>query len=157
MADWKYIMIEVDGCHIPIIFPSRLAHVDVSRAMHRVVSENGKKFAPTVSAGFLSGMIVASAHGSSESLGDLKSRGRIDRALINEMPYAHGLTDGIACESIVIESALKLLGEAFIGSEDLLVDDDHPPKKAKKYSGAQYCKSCNARPGHHHRAGCAYG
>lgn len=149
MADWKYIMLEVDGTHVPVLFPPVLVHEDVARHMKAVTEKTLKAPVELVSAGFVTGLIASSCNGKSESLNGLKSRGAIDRALINEYPYAHGRTDGIACEPMIIETALRMLSPAFAGSAEAYSDE------SPRYQNGR-CKGCNAPRKHHHRTGCPY-
>lgn len=110
MADWKYIMFEARGVHVPIIFPNSLTHADVAQRLQLVVSDQLKDYAQVVSAGFITGLVAVATEGLSETL-NIKSR-RADRAIINEMPYAGGRTDGLSCEPMVIEAVMRQLNPA---------------------------------------------
>lgn len=88
---WKYVMLKVnspDGMEyaFPVIFPDKLAHSDVFRALRRHCP--GNDLAGIKSAGFVA-LNVASAFGHSESL-KVDSQAE-DKDIINNYDYQHGI------------------------------------------------------------------
>lgn len=64
----KYIILEDEnGMILPIIFPERLIHSEVSRAIQRVARKNLNSFYEPVSAGFVE-IKDCTVHGKSETL-----------------------------------------------------------------------------------------
>jgi hypothetical protein len=95
----KYIIIEIPIGNsgllrdLPIIFPDELVHAEVFACVSR---HDGVARARPIAAGFLSSMSVGetgACYGESESLGKLKSRGKIDDQLISMIDYTHGVKD----------------------------------------------------------------
>lgn len=93
---FNYIVLEVKSIELPdapptelpIIYPDRLVHADVAKAIMGCESLKGFDVKP-ISAGSV--LIHCDAtHGSSTTL-DLKS-GITDTALINNFPYFHGIS-----------------------------------------------------------------
>lgn len=75
----KYVMFEVKlnltTMSVPVLFPNLVVHKEVADAMAMCLRRHwrGAEIKP-VSAGFISQLEVAKAHGKSESMGDLESR-----------------------------------------------------------------------------------
>lgn len=111
MAEWKYVMFELNRRHFPVLFPGELIHADVARAMGYAVREHAVATSPNdwsskpVSAGFCGSLIVTSAHGKSETLG-LSSRSE-DRSLINLWPYDQGRGDPVISEAMIFEAVRR--------------------------------------------------
>jgi len=107
---WKYVAYTVDYQRtVPIIFPKTLNHVDVARAMSKVISERGRRPATVDSAGFIDALGIAGVSGSSESLDNLSSRS-IDATIINNMPYEFGLASMLpGVEKMVLTQVVQLL------------------------------------------------
>lgn len=120
MSDWKYVMFEANGQMVPVIFPNTLIHQDMADGAghairhHVIRAKPGNWSSKLVSAGFVANLAVLSAYGKSESLDNLKS-GKDDTQIINEMPYCHGLLDGMPVEAMylmgVIESLMSRVRE----------------------------------------------
>lgn len=78
----------------PIVFPDALVHADVAAALALHLPQ--LKGAMPCAAGFLSSMEVGehgACHGKSESLGNLKSRGKEDDVLMMCWDYLHGVVN----------------------------------------------------------------
>jgi len=91
MADWKYVMFEVDGRKCPVIFPNELIHEDVARMLYGLVQQAYNGPAMPVSAGFISALQVISTDGRSEMLNMDSEPG--DAKVINSLPYTNGRED----------------------------------------------------------------
>ena len=108
MADWKYVMFEMNGAAVPVLFPPILVHKDVEDAMARCIRKTAIETSPkdwssrTLSAGFCSQLVVLGTHGNSETIG-IGSREQ-DRTLINEWPYAHGMESPMPIEQHIFEA-----------------------------------------------------
>lgn len=78
----------------PIVFPDALIHADVAAALALHLPQ--LKGAMPCAAGSLSSMevgAVGACHGKSETLGNLKSRGKQDDTLMMCWDYLHGVVD----------------------------------------------------------------
>jgi len=149
-------MYVIDGQKVPVIFPNHVNHVDVAQRLNRVMSAEGRRSAPVDSAGFISGLMITGTHGESESLGGLKSRGDIDRKVINEMPYCAGREGGLDIEAMMIEAVIRQLGPAFIGSAEAFSNKLKKKDKDPDRRVNGRCRECNAPRHHHHRTGCSH-
>lgn len=96
MADWKYVIFKdpKTGAETPILFPGNLTHSDVVEYLWPIFPDDkGLTRTNVVSAGFIPALQIINAEGSSESL-NIHSRPQ-DAAIINLMPYAHGLPNSV--------------------------------------------------------------
>lgn len=86
---WKYIVFGAGLMEIPVIFPDRLVHVDVAKAIVRALPRVRVVACKVVSAGMLE-FPSLECHGRSETLG-IDSRGEEDSRLILMYDYLHGI------------------------------------------------------------------
>ncbi len=95
MAEFKYVMLQVDAHEVPIIFPARFSHDRVAKLVEEMIAEEGsRKPVSVLSAGECASLAVVATTGRSITLG-IKSRPE-DAVTINMYNYSSGLRDGIA-------------------------------------------------------------
>lgn len=87
---WKYIMIETDLFQFPIIFPDKMVHADIYKAVRRYTPGiKTSSMLGVASAGMIEQLYVKHVGGRSETLG-IDSR-KIDERIINLYNYEHGI------------------------------------------------------------------
>jgi hypothetical protein len=99
MADWKYVMFEVNGQKVPIIFPGTLVHADVTRAILGSFTLGEDHEASVVSAGGIPALQVIAVEGRSTTM-NIESKPE-DASTINTYPYNHGREATIPMDDMI--------------------------------------------------------
>lgn len=87
---WKYVIIETDLFEFPIIFPNKMVHEDVYRAVRRFTpAARSSSILRPASAGMIDQLFVKGVGGKSETL-HINSRDA-DERIINMYNYEHGI------------------------------------------------------------------